>query len=61
MLINVLSLLEYLDISQVICPNEQQELNLRSIVASEKIGPPNSSFYLANNADQQLLVNIHFL
>ncbi|KAI6109994.1 DUF1000-domain-containing protein [Pisolithus sp. B1] len=54
------SLLEHLDISQVNCLNEQQEHNLRSIVASKKINPPDSSVYLASDADEQLLVNICF-
>ncbi|KAI6043097.1 DUF1000-domain-containing protein [Pisolithus marmoratus] len=55
-----ISLLEHLDISQVNCLNEQQEHNLKSIVASKKINPPDSSAYLASDADEQLLVNICF-
>ncbi|KIO13121.1 hypothetical protein M404DRAFT_560237 [Pisolithus tinctorius Marx 270] len=53
-----ISLLEHLDISQVNCLNEQQQHDLKSIVASRKINPPESSAYLASDADEQLLVNI---
>lgn len=55
-----ISLLEYLDISQVNCLNEQHQHDLKSIVASRKINPPESSAYLASDADRQLLVNICF-
>ncbi|KAI6150957.1 DUF1000-domain-containing protein [Pisolithus tinctorius] len=55
-----ISLLEHLDISQVNCLNEQQQHDLKSIVASRKINPPESSAYLASDADEQLLVNICF-
>ncbi|KAL4074608.1 PITH domain-containing protein [Scleroderma yunnanense] len=54
------SLLEHLDVSQVNCLNEQHDHDLKSIVASRRINPPESSIYLASDADEQLLINIHF-
>ncbi|KAI6126239.1 PITH domain-containing protein [Pisolithus croceorrhizus] len=40
-----------------IVPTSNKSSNLRSIVASKKTNPPDSSFYLASNADEQLLFN----
>jgi len=45
--------------SQVNCLNEQPDHDFKSIVASKKINLPESSTYLASDADGQLLINIH--
>ncbi|KIM57654.1 hypothetical protein SCLCIDRAFT_1219346 [Scleroderma citrinum Foug A] len=54
------SLLEHLDMSQINCLNEQPDHDFKSIVASKNINLPESSTYLASDADGQLLINIHF-
>lgn len=45
--------------SQINCLNEQPDHDFKSIVASKNINLPESSTYLASDADGQLLINIH--
>ncbi|KAG6335224.1 hypothetical protein ID866_3869 [Astraeus odoratus] len=54
------SLLEHLDVSQINCLNEQHGHDLKSIVASKIANPRQSLAYLESDADEQLLINIHF-
>ena len=44
--------------SQINCLNEQRDHDLKSIVASKAINSEQST-YLASDADEQLLINIH--
>ncbi|KAF8078219.1 PITH domain-containing protein [Lyophyllum atratum] len=52
------SLLEYLDLSQLDCLNEASEHTLKSILAEKRKNT--SSNYLLSDADEQLLLNIPF-
>ncbi|KIL00646.1 hypothetical protein PAXRUDRAFT_821438 [Paxillus rubicundulus Ve08.2h10] len=53
-----ISLLEYLDASQINCLNEETGHDLKSILVSKKLNT--SSSYLESSADAQLLLSIHF-
>jgi len=52
------SLLEFLDLSQVNCLNESAEHLFSSIVSAKALNT--TPTYLLSDADQQLLLNIHF-
>ncbi|KAI0371829.1 DUF1000-domain-containing protein [Pilatotrama ljubarskyi] len=52
------SLLEYLDLSQLTCLNESQEHTLKSIVADKKRNT--GSAYVLSDADEQLLLTLPF-
>ncbi|KAG6910882.1 hypothetical protein DXG01_006565 [Tephrocybe rancida] len=52
------SLLEYLDLSQLACLNENPSHTLKSIVASKSRNQTTN--YLSSDADEQLLLNIPF-
>ena len=51
-----ISLLEYLDLSQLNCLNEAESHSFKSIVASKSRNATGS--YLLSDADEQLLLNI---
>jgi len=55
---NDISLLEYLDLSQLNCLNEAESHSFKSIVASKSRNATGS--YLLSDADEQLLLNIPF-
>ncbi|KAI0362798.1 DUF1000-domain-containing protein [Trametes cingulata] len=52
------SLLEFLDLSQLTCLNESQEHTLKSIVAEKKRNT--GSAYVLSDADEQLLLTLPF-
>ncbi|KAI0646746.1 DUF1000-domain-containing protein [Trametes meyenii] len=52
------SLLEYLDLSQLTCLNESEEHTLKSIVADKKRN--SGSAHVLSDADEQLLLSIPF-
>ncbi|KAI0637304.1 DUF1000-domain-containing protein [Trametes polyzona] len=52
------SLLEFLDLSQLTCLNESQEHTLKSIVADKKRNT--GSAYVLSDADEQLLITLPF-
>ncbi|KAI0256532.1 PITH domain-containing protein [Lactifluus subvellereus] len=52
------SLLEYLDLSQLNCLNEDDDHSLKSILSDKTRNISDS--YLLSDADEQLLLNIHF-
>ncbi|KAH9981457.1 PITH domain-containing protein [Lactifluus volemus] len=52
------SLLEFLDLSQLNCLNEVDEHNLKSILSDKTRNMTDS--YLLSDADEELLLNIHF-
>jgi len=53
-----ISLLEYLDLSQLNCLNEDDDHTFKSIVSSKSRNVTSS--YLLSDADEQLLLNIYF-
>ncbi|TFK42855.1 PITH domain-containing protein [Crucibulum laeve] len=55
---SVVSLLEFLDLSQLNCLNESSQHTLKSITGSKSRNA--SSEYLLSDADEQLLLNIPF-
>jgi len=52
------SLLEFLDPSQLNCLNESDDHNIKSIISTK--GKTTGSAYLESDADEQLLLNIYF-
>ncbi|OJT14220.1 PITH domain-containing protein [Trametes pubescens] len=52
------SLLEYLDLSQLTCLNESEEHTFKTIVADKK--PNTGGAYVLSDADEQLLLSIPF-
>ncbi|KAH9857755.1 DUF1000-domain-containing protein [Lenzites betulinus] len=52
------SLLEYLDLSQLTCLNESEEHTLKSIVVDKK--PNTGSAHALSDADEQLLISLPF-
>ncbi|KAF5372730.1 hypothetical protein D9757_011645 [Collybiopsis confluens] len=52
------SLLQFLDLQQVNCLNEEDEHNFKSIIGTKQLNSSNS--YLESDADEQLLLNIAF-
>lgn len=53
-----ISLLEFIDLSQLDCLNENSEHTVKSILAQKKRNTTSS--YLISDADEQLLINIRF-